>query len=269
MQVSKGLINFVLSPDYNLEFITHEMLPSKAKPARMAPNESKSLWNYTLSPGWTDDEVFILKLALQKFGIGQWKKITASECLPGKSIGQIHLQTQRIMGQQSLGDFKGLHVDIERVFMDNMRFKDVKRKNNCIINMGDNPKKEESLENIEKNRARYGLSTEYIQSIKLPRSNKSLFKNVIMLEEIESPGKFTTIESIHHMEELRKAVDFKLEYLSKRGEQEYKPTFKNKGAMVSEQIEYQHPQHAERERKRPPPVTITLHRDAQGKFRVV
>jgi hypothetical protein len=38
-------------------------------------HQSRSLWNYTLSPGWTDDEVFILKLALQKFGIGRWKKI--------------------------------------------------------------------------------------------------------------------------------------------------------------------------------------------------
>jgi len=65
--------------------------------------ESKSLWNNTLSPGWSIEEVFILKLALQKFGVGRWKRIIESECLPGKSIGQIYLQTQRIMGQQSLG----------------------------------------------------------------------------------------------------------------------------------------------------------------------
>ena len=62
---------------------------------------SKSLWNYTLSPGWTKEEVDILKLALQKFGIGRWKRIIESNCLPGKQIGQIYLQTQRIMGQQS------------------------------------------------------------------------------------------------------------------------------------------------------------------------
>ena len=52
--------------------------------------ESKSLWNYTLSPGttflceyevliickgWSDGEVTILKKALMKFGIGRWKKI--------------------------------------------------------------------------------------------------------------------------------------------------------------------------------------------------
>jgi len=37
--------------------------------------DSKSLHNYTLSPGWTSNEVGILKMALMKFGIGRWKKI--------------------------------------------------------------------------------------------------------------------------------------------------------------------------------------------------
>jgi len=40
----------------------------------------------------------VLKLALQKFGIGKWRKIIESECLPGKHIGQIYMQTQRLMG---------------------------------------------------------------------------------------------------------------------------------------------------------------------------
>ena len=37
--------------------------------------ESKSLWNYSLSPGWTLEEVKVLKLALMKFGIGKWTKL--------------------------------------------------------------------------------------------------------------------------------------------------------------------------------------------------
>jgi hypothetical protein len=37
--------------------------------------DSKSLHNYTLSPGWSKEEVEILKIALMKFGIGKWKKI--------------------------------------------------------------------------------------------------------------------------------------------------------------------------------------------------
>ena len=39
----------------------------------------------------------------------------------GKSIGQIYLQTQRLIGQQSLGEFMGLHVDLEMIFLDNMK----------------------------------------------------------------------------------------------------------------------------------------------------
>ena len=37
--------------------------------------DSSSLHNYTLSPGWTRDEVKVLKIALMKFGIGKWTKI--------------------------------------------------------------------------------------------------------------------------------------------------------------------------------------------------
>jgi hypothetical protein len=75
-------------------------------------HQSKSLWNYTLSPGWKPEEVQILKLALQKFGVGKWRRIVKSKCLPGKSIGQIYMQTQRLVGQQSLGDFMGLHLNL-------------------------------------------------------------------------------------------------------------------------------------------------------------
>lgn len=77
---------------------------------RIQHNQSKSLWNYTLSPGWSDDEVDILKLALKKFGVGKWKKILQSKCLPGKSIGQIYMQTQRLLGKQSLAEYMGLHL---------------------------------------------------------------------------------------------------------------------------------------------------------------
>ncbi len=37
--------------------------------------DSNSLHNYTLSPGWTKEEVEILKIALMKFGISRWREI--------------------------------------------------------------------------------------------------------------------------------------------------------------------------------------------------
>lgn len=112
-------------------------------------HQSKSLWNYTLSPGWKPQEVAILKLALQKFGVGKWKKIVSSKCLPGKSIGQIYMQTQRLLGQQSLGEFMGLKLDLEAIFKDNMQKTGVTRKNNFIINTSDNPTKEEKNRRIK------------------------------------------------------------------------------------------------------------------------
>lgn len=43
--------------------------------------ESKSLWNYALSPGWTKEEVEVLKIGLMKFGIGKWTSIEKYELI--------------------------------------------------------------------------------------------------------------------------------------------------------------------------------------------
>lgn len=59
-------------------------------------------WNCTPSPGWTQDEVAILRLSLMKYGVGQWVKILDTGLLPGKMIQQLYGQTQRLLGQQSL-----------------------------------------------------------------------------------------------------------------------------------------------------------------------
>ena len=64
-------------------------------------NDSASLWNCTLSPGWSEEESEILRKALMKFGIGNWAKIIESGCLPGKTNAQMNLQLQRLLGQQS------------------------------------------------------------------------------------------------------------------------------------------------------------------------
>lgn len=67
---------------------------SQTKKMRKIENsQSQSLWNVSISPGWTVEEVKILKLALQKYGIGKWRRIMDSQCLPGKNIGQIYMQT--------------------------------------------------------------------------------------------------------------------------------------------------------------------------------
>jgi len=45
----------------------------------------------------------------------------------------------------------GLKVDINRIFLDNMKKTNAIRKSNCIINTGDNPTKEERKRRIQEN----------------------------------------------------------------------------------------------------------------------
>ena len=74
-----------------------------------------------LSPGWDPREAEILKIALMKFGVGRWVKIAKSDCLPNKTISQMYMQTQRLVGQQSLAEFMGLHLDLQKIWEKNNR----------------------------------------------------------------------------------------------------------------------------------------------------
>jgi len=93
-------------------------------------------WNITPSPGWTKPEAQILKLCLNKFGIGRWVQILDTGLLPGKLIQQLNGQTQRLLGQQSLAAYTGLQVDIDRIRADNEARTDAPRKTGLIINTG-------------------------------------------------------------------------------------------------------------------------------------
>ncbi len=42
-----------------------------------------------------------------RFGIGQWKDIIESGCLPGKTNAQMNIQLQRMLGQQSVAGGDG------------------------------------------------------------------------------------------------------------------------------------------------------------------
>ena len=48
----------------------------------------------------------------------------------------MYLQTQRLVGQQSLAGFMGLHLDLERVYQDNKNRPGL-RKMGFLINEGD------------------------------------------------------------------------------------------------------------------------------------
>lgn len=116
------------------------MLPTEKRGPKIG--DAASLWNFTPSPGWSKDEVLILRLSLMKFGIGKWVQILDTGLLPGKLIQQLNGQTQRLLGQQSLAAYTGLQVDLDRIRADNEARTDVQRKQGLIINTGPNLTKE-------------------------------------------------------------------------------------------------------------------------------
>ncbi|KAI9476571.1 MAG: hypothetical protein EXX96DRAFT_577604 [Benjaminiella poitrasii] len=134
-------------------------------------NDSASLWNCTLSPGWTDDESEILRKALMKFGIGNWAKIIESGCLPGKTNAQMNLQLQRLLGQQSTAEFAGLHIDPKVIGAKNslIQGSHIKRKNNCIVNTGGKLSRDELKKKVIANKSAYELPESEWKNIELPK----------------------------------------------------------------------------------------------------
>ncbi|CEP18046.1 hypothetical protein [Parasitella parasitica] len=123
------------------------------------PNDSPSLWNMTLSPGWTSEESEALRLAVMKFGIGNWSKIRDSQVLPYKTNAQLNSQLQRLLGQQSTAEFAGLHIDPKVIGEKNAKIQGpgIKRKNNCIVNTGNKLTREELRVKIQNNKEHYEL----------------------------------------------------------------------------------------------------------------
>jgi len=110
-----------------------------------------------------------------KWGVGCWGKLCQSRCLPGKSASQLNLQLQRIMGQQSLAEYVGIHLDPRDVWNVNNEKQgpEYSRKNGCIINTGNNPLRDERLQKIEENQKRFGLTQEQIDAVVIPTNKMS------------------------------------------------------------------------------------------------
>ncbi|KAG0328513.1 hypothetical protein BG000_000454 [Podila horticola] len=133
-------------------------------------NDSASLWNYTVAPGWNVNEAEVLRKALMRFGIGNWSKIIESNCLVGKTNAQMNLQTQRMLGQQSTAEFAGLHIDPRVIGQKNslVQGDHIRRKNGCIVNTGAKLSREEIRRRVAENKELYELTEEEWSAIELP-----------------------------------------------------------------------------------------------------
>jgi len=119
-----------------------------------------------------------------KFGVGKWKDIERSDCLPTKTIAQMYLQAQRLVGQQSLAEFMGLHLDLEQIWIKNAQRQgpDVVRKYGCIINTGDNMSQPQIKKLREKNKKVYGLSSTFVTNLELPRARVKEWLKVLTID---------------------------------------------------------------------------------------
>ncbi|OIR57846.1 MAG: uncharacterized protein A8A55_1376 [Amphiamblys sp. WSBS2006] len=125
---------------------------------------------------WTAYEVEILRRAIIYYGVGNPKKIMQHGCLLTKRPPQITTKTQNLMGQQSLAEFVGLHVDVTRVGKDNAKLKNVLRKGKKIINTSKRLKGDALKEKREENEDKYEIGEEERERIILP--NKAVYEEV-------------------------------------------------------------------------------------------
>eukprot|EP01028_Stygiella_incarcerata_P013615 TRINITY_DN82867_c0_g1_i1.p1 TRINITY_DN82867_c0_g1~~TRINITY_DN82867_c0_g1_i1.p1 ORF type:complete len:247 (-),score=63.56 TRINITY_DN82867_c0_g1_i1:106-738(-) len=130
---------------------------------------SRSLFNFTQSPGWTPQESEVLRLCLMLFGVGCWGNILDLGLLPGKTRSQLVIQTQRMLGQQSLAEFNGLQLDIDKIrAMNDARVKEdptTVMKVGVIVNTGDNLSRADVDKKMEENMVKFGLTEEQIAGI--------------------------------------------------------------------------------------------------------
>ncbi|TNV77439.1 hypothetical protein FGO68_gene16130 [Halteria grandinella] len=115
------------------------------------------------------------------------------------------------MGQQSLAEFMGLHVDIDQIAADNRKRQGI-RKFGFLVNQLGKLTPEQKKQLIAENRIKYGLSEEVVANIKLPAPCHLL--QVHSAEKILNPRlKLTTIEKINHFIKLKEALESKLDML--------------------------------------------------------
>lgn len=163
-------------------------------------SDSNSLWNYTVSSGWTKEELEIFKIALTKFGIGNWKKIKEVESLKHKSISQMNVQTQRLLGQQSLTEYLNLHVNLEKVYINNIKKKDLFRKNNIIINTSFTTIADRRALR-KQNKIMFGLPKTIVNKIVIPELKVENFD----INQVVNSNVLSTIEKIEKLEEYKQS----------------------------------------------------------------
>eukprot|EP00924_Labyrinthula_sp_SR-Ha-C_P003091 snap_masked-scaffold_50-processed-gene-1.58-mRNA-1 protein AED:0.08 eAED:0.08 QI:0/-1/0/1/-1/1/1/0/226 len=196
--------------------------------------DSKSLWNFTLAPGWTEKEAQLFRLLLIVYGFGKWTDILQSGYLVGKTVAQMSNQAQRLVGQQSVAEFFGLHLDVEDIFKVNENKSGV-RKNGCLINVENNPTKAETEKKRQKNKKSYEIEEDIRDNIFIypllnsEFSEKALISTEAKLERLEFlQRKKKEVENLIEGKSCKKKRKQKNENLERKSKPERKVRAKKK-----------------------------------------
>ena len=151
---------------------------------------------------------------MKKWGVGCWKTITDRRVLPGKTVAQFYNQAQRLLGQQSLAEFQGLHLDLQAIFDKNSKIKG-KRKNKCLINTQDKLKPAELKLRKEENERCFGLTEEQVKNIVIPNLDVADRTGVVIDQHVPSAGvsRLEKIQRLRRLYSLVAGVEAQLESL--------------------------------------------------------
>ena len=58
---------------------------------------------------------------VMKLGVGRWKAFKLTGILRSKRLSNCVDKLRRLLGQQGLGEFTGLHIDIDTVWLRNSK----------------------------------------------------------------------------------------------------------------------------------------------------
>ena len=64
----------------------------------------------TISRGWMPEEEIVLERCMEKYGVGNYKKLVEKRKLPGKNTQQLSKRQQALLGKQSIMEYHGLNV---------------------------------------------------------------------------------------------------------------------------------------------------------------
>ncbi len=126
------------------------------------------------------------------------------------------IKTQKLLGRQSLSEFIGLKVDLEKIYQENKAklLLKINNKKKFVVNEGNNLSKAEIELKKEENKRKYGLSKRVIRQIQIPKLLGNVIGHHMTLKHIESPlNNLSIIEKLNECDNLINCMRRKIQII--------------------------------------------------------